>query len=255
MMNTKTRTEAGHGFEAMTEFTLFANMAELEESYGNLAKKHKVESILRNAERKGILKEIKEMIDDGEDIGMVGKIVWDYRQPSQKQIDLANRILADFGKVAPAPDLSHDMNFFSKLISYGIEMSKNLPPTEKQLETLEGMHYCPDCPSQEGMTFTRGTASEFIGKYNAKYLVWKATRASDETIDQLLKAYKAADKPKTKEFCLQYDESTAQKMITQLAIEAERAKEKSVEQELKEMFRQDFIDADSEKRKQARKNG
>ena len=249
-MNTKTR-EVGHGFEAMTEYTLFANMGELEETRGNLAKQNKIESILKNAERKGILAEIKEMIDDGEDVGMVGKIVWDYRQPSQKQVDLANKILADFGKIAPKPDLSHDMNFFSKLISYGIEKSKNLPPTEKQLETLEGMYYCPDCPSQKGITWTRGTASEFIGKYNAKFLVWKATRASDETIEQLLKAYKAADKPKTKEFCLQYDESTAQKMIAQLTIEAERAREKSVQEELEEMFRQDFINADSEKRKKA----
>ena len=242
---------AGHGFEAMTEYTLYASAQELEESYGNLAKKNKIESILRNAERKGILPEIKEMIEDGEDIGMVGRIVWDYRQPSQKQVDLANKLLADFGKKAPEPDLQHDMNFFSKLISYGIEMSKNLPPTEKQLETLEGMYYCPDCPSQKGITWTRGTASEFIGKYNAKYLVWKATRLSDETMDELLKAYKAADKPKTKEFCLQYDESTAQKMIAQLTIEAERAKEKSVEQELNELFRQDFINEDNEKRKKA----
>ena len=239
----------GHGFEAMTEYTLFANMQELEETQGNLAKKNKIESILRNAERKGILAEIKEMIDDGEDIGMVGKIVWDYRQPSQKQVDLANKILADFGKTAPEPDLQHDMNYFSKLISYGIEMSKNLPPTEKQLETLEGMYYCPDCPSQKGITWTRGTASEFIGKYNAKYLVWKATRLSDETMDELLKAYKAADKPKTKEFCLQYDESTAQKMIAQLTIEAEMMKEKSVQAELEEMFRQPFIDEDNERRR------
>ena len=111
------------------------------------------------------------------------------------------------------------------------------------------MYYCPDCPSQKGITWTRGTASEFIGKYNAKYLVWKTTRLSDETMDELLKAYKAADKPKTKEFCLQYDESTAQKMIAQLTIEAERAKEKSVEQELNELFRQDFINEDNEKRK------
>lgn len=243
--------EAGHGFEAMTEYTLYASTQELEESYGNLAKKHKVESILKNAERKGIYSEILEMIQEGEDIGMIGKIVWDYRQPSQKQIDLANKILADFGKVAPEPDLQHDMNFFSKLISYGIEMSKNLPPTEKQLETLEGMYYCPDCPSQKGITWTRGTASEFIGKYNAKYLVWKATRLSDETMDELLKAYKAADKPKSKEFCLQYDETTAQKMIAQLTIEAEMMKEKSVQQELEEMFRQPFIDADNEKRRKA----
>ena len=250
-MNTKTRTEAGHGFEAMTEFTVYANTAELEESYGNLAREHKIESILRNAERKGIFAEIKEMIDDGEDVGMVGRIVWDYRQPSQKQVDLANKIAADFGKVAPKPDLRHDMNFFSKFIGYGIEMSKNLPPTEKQLETLEGMYYCPDCPSQKDITWTRGTASEFIGKYNQKYLVWKATRASDETISQLMTAYRKADKPKTKEFCLQYDESTAQKMIAQLAIEAERAKEKSVQQELEEMFRQDFINDDNEKRKKA----
>ena len=254
MRNNEMRREAGHGFEAMTEYTLYASTAELEESYGNLAKKHKIESILRNAERKGILAEIKEMIEDGEDISMVGQIVWDYRQPSQKQVDLANKIAAEFGKVAPEPDLRHDMNFFSKFIGYGIEMSKNLPPTEKQLETLEGMYYCPDCPSQKGITWTRGTASEFIGKYNQKYLVWKATRASDETINQLLKAYKQADKPKTKEFCLQYDESTAQKMIAQLAIEAEMMKEKSVQQELEEMFRQPFIDADNEKRKKAEYN-
>ena len=70
-----------------------------------------------------------------------------------------------------------------------------------------------------------------------------------ETISQLMTAYRKADEPKTYEFCLQFDESTAQKMLGQLKIEYERAKEKSTETELKEFFRQDFIDADSEKRK------
>ena len=112
------------------------------------------------------------------------------------------------------------------------------------------MKYCPDCPTQEGVTFNRGQASEFIGKYNEAYQAWKLTRASDETISQLMTAYKKADEPKTYEFCLQFDENTAQKMLGQLKIEYERAKEKSTETELKEFFRQDFIDADSEKRKQ-----
>ena len=113
------------------------------------------------------------------------------------------------------------------------------------------MKYCPDCPSQDGMTFNRGQASEFISKYNEAYQAWKLTRASNETITQLMNAYKKADDPKTYEFCLQFDESTAQKMIGQLKLEYERLKAKTTEAELKDFFRQDFIDADSEKRKQA----
>ena len=242
---------AGHGFEAMTEYTLFANMAELEETQGNLAKKMKAERILENAKRKGIYNDILEMIADGEEIDVVGQIVWEYQKPTEKQINFAHKIAEDFGKELPKPDLQHGFQWFSQFIAYGIEASKLLPPTEKQLKLLDGMKYCPDCPSQDGMLFNRGQASEFIGKYNEAYQAWKVTRASDETITQLMNAYRKADEPKTYEFCLQFDESTAQKMLGQLKIEYERAKEKSTEAELKEFFRQDFIDTDSEKRKQA----
>ena len=163
----------------------------------------------------------------------------------------AERLAQEFQKPAPKADLQHGFQWFSQFIAYGIEASKALPPTEKQTKLLDGMKYCPDCPTQEGVTFNRGQASEFIGKYNEVYQAWKLTRASDETINQLMTAYRKADEPKTYEFCLQFDENTAQKMLGQLKIEYERAKEKSTETELKEFFRQDFIDADSEKRKQA----
>ena len=157
----------------------------------------------------------------------------------------------EFDRPTPKADLQHGFQWFSQFIAYGIEASKLLPPTEKQAKLLDGMKYCPDCPSQKGMIFNRGQASEFISKYNEVYQAWKLTRASDETISQLMNAYRKADEPKTYEFCLQFDESTAQKMLGQLKIEYERAKEKSVQSELEDFFRQDFIDADSEKRKQA----
>ena len=261
MMNTKTRTEAGHGFEAMTEYTLFANAGELEETQGYDALKLKVERILANAERKGIKADIENMLNHiydvtgikawTEEINAIGTIVYEYQKPTDKQIAFAERLAEEFKKPAPKADLQHGFQWFSQFIAYGIEASKLLPPTEKQTKLLDGMKYCPDCPSQDGMLFNRGQASEFIGKYNEAYQAWKVTRASDETIAQLMNAYRKADEPKTYEFCLQFDESTAQKMLGQLKIEYERAKEKSTETELKEFFRQDFIDSDSEKRKKA----
>ena len=259
--NTKTRTEVGHGFETMTEFTLYANAGELEETQGYDALKLKAERILANAERKGIKADIEKMIDElqgltgikalTEEINAIGQVVYEYQKPTDKQVAFAERLAQEFQKPAPKADLQHGFQWFSQFIAYGIEASKLLPPTEKQAKLLDGMKYCPDCPTQEGITFNRGQASEFIGKYNEAYQAWKLTRASDETISQLMTAYKKADEPKTYEFCLQFDESTAQKMLGQLKIEYERAKEKSTESELKEFFRQDFIDADSEKRKQA----
>ena len=262
-MNTNTKTrEAGHGFEAMTEFTLFANTSELEDTQGYDALKVKAERILANAERKGIKADIEKMIDElqgltgidewTKEINAIGQIVWEYQKPTDKQLAFAEKLAQEFGRPAPKADLQHGFQWYSQFIAYGIEASKTLPPTEKQAKLLDGMKYCPDCPTQEGITFNRGQASEFISKYNEIYQSWKLTRASDETISQLMTAYRKADEPKTYEFCLQFDENTAQKMLGQLKIEYERAKEKSTETELKEFFRQDFIDADSEKRKQAK---
>ena len=261
MMNTNAKKEAGHGFEAMTEYTLFEKKEEQEETQGYDALKLKAERILANAERKGIKAEIEKMVDElqgltgidewTKELNAIGQIVYEYQKPTDKQIAFAEKLAQEFGRPAPKTDLEHGFQWFSRFIAYGIEASKLLPPTEKQAKLLDGMKYCPDCPTQEGITFNRGQASEFIGKYNEIYQAWKLTRASDDTISQLMTAYKKADEPKTYEFCLQFDESTAQKMLGQLKIEYERAREKSTETELKEFFRQDFIDADSEKRKQA----
>lgn len=249
----------------MTEYTLYANAGELEEANGYDALKLKAEKIMANAARKGIKADIEKMVDElkdltgieewTEELNAIGQIVYEYQKPTEKQIAFAEKLAEDFGKPAPKPDIAHGFQWFSQFIAYGIEASKLLPPTEKQLKLLDGMKYCPDCPSQEGMIFNRGQATEFISKYNEVYQAWKLTRASNETIKQLMNAYKKADDPKTYEFCLQFDESTAQKMIGQLKLEYERLKAKSTEAELKDFFRQDFIDADSEKRKQARKNG
>ena len=245
----------------VTEYTLYANANELENAQGYDGLKLKAEKILANAERKGIKTEIESMFNEllgltgiealTEEIKAIGQIVYEYQKPTEKQITFAAKLAEEFGKSAPQPDIEHGFQWFSQFIAYGIEASKLLPPTEKQEMLLDGMKYCPDCPSQEGMIFNRGQASEFISKYNEAYQAWKLTRASNETITQLMNAYKKADDPKTYEFCLQFDESTAQKMIGQLKLEYERLKAKTTENELKEFFRQDFIDADSEKRKQA----
>ena len=259
--NTKTRKEAGHGFEAMTEFTLFANAGELEETQGKETIKLKIERIEENARRKGIEEDVAEMLSEinycltdfetNTAINTIGQIVYEYQKPTAKQVAFAEELATEFGKKAPKADLAHDFNFFSAFIKAGLEARKTLPPTTKQLSLLEGMSYCPDCPSQEGVTFNRGQASEFIGKYNEAYQAWKLTRASDETIKQLLTAYALAKDPQTYSFCLQFDENTAQKMIGQLKIERERLREKSVTEELNECFRQTFIDEDNEKRKKA----
>lgn len=252
MMNNE--MNVGYGFNAWTEESLYTNTAEYEEAQGNLAKEIKLEKIIANAERKGIAAEIREMLADGESIDIIGQIVYDYQKPTEKQVKFAENLAEQFGKPAPVPSLQHGFQWFSQFIAYGLEMTKHLPPTEKQLKVLEGMKYCPDCPSQAGMTFDRGQASEFIGKYNEIYQCWKLTRASDETIRQLMTAYKKADTPKTYEYCLQFDEATAQKMIGQLKMEYELLKARSVQNELEEFFRQTFIDDDNEKRKKAEYN-
>ena len=249
----------------ITEYTLYANENELKESKGYEALKLKAEKILANAERKGIKTEVESMFDElegltgiealTEEINAIGEIVYEYQKPTDRQIAFAEKLAEEFNKPAPKADLQHGFQWFSQFIAYGIEASKLLPPTEKQTKLLDGMKYCPNCPSQDGMIFNKGQASEFISKYGEIYQAWKLTRASNETIIQLMNAYKKADEPKTYEFCLQFDESTAQKMIGQLKLEYERLKAKTTESELKDFFRQDFIDADSEKRKQARKNG
>ena len=245
----------------ITECTLYANANELEETSGYDGLKLKAEKILANAERKGIKADIEKMVDElkgltgieewTEELKEIGQIVYEYQKPTEKQIAFAEKLAEEFGRPAPKPDIEHGFQWYSQFIAYGIEASKLLPPTEKQETLLDGMKYCPDCPSQDGMLFNRGQASEFISKYNEAYQAWKLTRASNETIKQLMTAYKKAEEPKTYEFCLQFDESTAQKMIGQLKLEYERLKAKTTEAELKDFFRQDFIDADSEKRKQA----
>ena len=249
----------------ITEYTLFANANELETTKGYDGLKLKAEKILANAERKNIKSEVENMLNElqgltgietlTEEINAIGEVVYEYQKPTDKQVAFAEKLAEEFGRPAPKADLQHGFQWFSQFIAYGIEASKLLPPTEKQTKLLDGMKYCPDCPSQDGMTFNKGQASEFISKYGEIYQAWKLTRASNETIAQLMNAYKKAEEPKTYEFCLQFDESTAQKMIGQLKLEYERLRAKTTESELKEFFRQDFIDADSEKRKQARKNG
>ena len=245
----------------VTEYTLYANENELENAQSYDGLKLKAEKILANAKRKGIEADIEKMFNElqdltgiealTEEINAIGQIVYEYQKPTDRQVAFAEKLAEEFGRPAPKPDIGHGFQWFSQFIAYGIEASKLLPPTEKQEKLLDGMKYCPDCPSQDGMIFNRGQASEFISKYNEAYQAWKLTRASNETITQLLNAYKKAEEPKTYEFCLQFDESTAQKMIGQLKLEYERLKAKTTEAELKDFFRQDFIDSDSEKRKQA----
>ena len=87
----------GFGFNAWTEESLYANTAEYEEAQGNTALKLKAERILANAERKGIAREIREMILDGEDISTVGQIVYEYQKPTEKQVQFAEKLAADFG--------------------------------------------------------------------------------------------------------------------------------------------------------------
>lgn len=245
----------------ITEYTLYANAGELEEANGYNALKLKAEKILASAERKSIKAEVENMLNElqgltgiealTEEINAIGQMVYEYQKPTEKQVAFAEKLAEEFGKPAPKPDIEHGFQWFSQFIAYGIEASKLLPPTEKQTKLLDGMKYCPDCPSQDGTTFNRGQATEFISKYNEIYQAWKLTRASNETIAQLMSAYKKADDPKTYEFCLQFDEPTALKMIGQLKLEYERLKAKTTEAELKDFFRQDFLDTDNEKRKQA----
>ena len=87
-----------------TEESLYASTAEYEDAQGNTAKKMKAERILENAKRKGIFQDILEMIADGEDIDVIGQIVWEYQKPTEKQINFAKKIAEDFGKELPEPD-------------------------------------------------------------------------------------------------------------------------------------------------------
>ena len=173
-MNTNAKREVGHGFEATTEYTLFANAGELEETQGYDALKLKADRILANAERKGIKADIENMLDDlysitgveewTQELNAIGQIVWEYQKPTDKQVAFAEKLAQEFGRPTPKVNLEHGFQWFSQFIAYGIEASKLLPPTDKQTKLLDGMKYCPDCPSQEGMLFNRGQASEFIGK-------------------------------------------------------------------------------------------
>ena len=117
MMNTNTKREAGHGFEAMTEYTLFANAGELEETQGYEALKVKAERILANAERKGIKADIEKMIDElqgltgikawTEEINAIGQIVYEYQKPTDKQVAFAEKLAQEFGRPTPKANLEH----------------------------------------------------------------------------------------------------------------------------------------------------
>ena len=99
MMNTNTKREVKHGFEAMTEYTLYANTGELEETQDYDALKVKAERILANAERKGIKADIESMLDDlysitgvkewTEELNAIGAIVYEYQKPTEKQVAFA----------------------------------------------------------------------------------------------------------------------------------------------------------------------
>ena len=139
MMNTMMNT--------MTEYTLYANANELEESNGYDALKLKAEKILANAERKGIKAEIEKMVDElkgltgieewTEELNAIGNIVYEYQKPTDRQITFAEKLAEEFGKPAPKADLQHGFQWFSQFITYGIEASKLLPPTEKQEKLLK----------------------------------------------------------------------------------------------------------------------
>ena len=113
-MNTNAKKEVGHGFEAMTEYTLFANAGELEETQGYDALKLKAERIMANAERKGIKADVQKMIDDlqgltgvkawTEELNAIGQIVYEYQKPTDKQMAFAEKLAQEFGRPTPKAD-------------------------------------------------------------------------------------------------------------------------------------------------------
>ena len=136
-----------------------------------------------------------------------------------------------------------------------IEATGRLPITEAQADKIQAMQWCPDCPKITAEEkANRKNASEYIAKYNADFMVWKRTRLEDSTRRTLKSLYKKVEgKEVTDNYLLQYDETTAQKMIKHLRELQKELNTRSVEAELMDEFRQFFVDDDNNDRNERRK--
>lgn len=217
------------------------------------------------AERKGIISDV--LVDINvcrtiEDLAELERKVYDFKEPTQVQLDLAEKLCNELGKPVPKVSLNHDKMWFSKLIEVGIEKSNMLPPTENQQNLLNNMYYCPDIPKFEGTT--KGEASEYIKTNSSAYSRWSAFRASAATIKLLRETAKEAKESEehcSYAYCHQFTEAEAQELIKILEEKRRNLQKQILSSAISWFdddetgFRQDFIDADEEARKLAAKNG
>lgn len=260
----------------MTLETLYANTTDLEnEQYSPEERKEiardrateKGELIKEYATRKGIFEEVKADLYfavrdcDMDALNELSDTVFRYKEPSQKQIDLAGKLCEELGVPAPAVTLEHDVAWFSRLIDVGIQKSRMLPPTEGQENILANMAYCPDIPKYNGTT--RGEASDHIGEYKNVYSSWAVTRATKSTIEMLMAISKKANLSKEEcsyAYCHQYTEREALEEIKRIEEKARKAEEQKLSSAdgYFDMFnenglRQSFHNKDNEKRRKAEK--
>ena len=216
------------------------------------------------AERKGIISDV--LVDINvcrtmEELVELERRVNEFKEPTQVQLDLAEKLCNELGKPVPKVSLEHDKLWFSKLIEVGIQKSNLLPPTENQQNLLHNMYYCPDIPKFEGTT--KGEASEYIKANSSAYSRWSVFRASAATIKLLREVSREAKEPEehcSYAYCHQFTEAGAMEQIDILQEKCRNLQKKILSSAISWFdddetgFRQDFIDADAEARKIAGKN-
>lgn len=260
----------------MTLETLYANAMDLSDEQYTPEQRKEIardkagelgEVIKEIAARRGIYEDIKTDLYfavrdcDMETLNELNNTVQRFREPSQKQIDLATKLCEDFGVPVPKVTLEHDIAWFSRLIDAGIQRSRQLPPTEGQQNILDNMAYCPDIPKYEGTT--RGEASDHISEYKNVYSRWAVTRASKSTIEMLMAMSKKANLSKEEcsyAYCHQYTEREALEELKRIEEKARKVEEErlSSADNYFDMFnenglRQSFHDEDNEKRRKTEK--
>lgn len=130
-----------------------------------------------------------------------------------------NMPLPDFSKLNGAYDGSA-----SKMIQSLKEMSKKvrLPMTDRQYKTILNMQYCPDCDAlseEEISNLSKSEASEYIGKFNARYNEWRKTRLSKKQAELIEVLTERLGNKLSYSDIIQFDGETATKYIDQLQAE------------------------------------
>ena len=216
-------------------------------------KAYYIEAIKDKAIDRGVLEYAEKEIERCETIKQLRELRDDiqaYWPPSESQLKYADWLCDELGLDYQPVDFNHGMSWYKKFIDRAQAKWNEMPVTDEQKDTIEGMHWCIDIPEPtvEEMQ-NRGTVQAYIKKHKFAYKAWKKTRLDPQQIKDIQNLKWKVEKAEvTDNWCMMFDKKTADAYIEELSWELQNIENKRVDAELDEIFNQPLINEDNENR-------